>query len=355
MKNLTIYAMAALASLLITGCNKPAENVAVVNGEAITMEDFVQHLKVKPEVMVVDNNGNVGSARVAETLAFQAMQDLINQRMILQLAKDMKVEPTAKEIENEVTFQKKRDAQYITRLLERGLSLPAIKASIKVDLARENLLTHSIKVTDQEVADWIKNNPNAFVIPATVDSFWIFVKDDRGKRDVERALQAGGNFETVAARYSEAPQAKQNGGRFPQNIPELVPAKEIQDILKTVPAGKESGWVQLQDGWAKFFIQARTPSSKKEVQDTDKVLIKRRMAAERGRLANDLEKRLRDKLQNAKITISMRELKKPWETAVEALKNQTEEQNRVKSPTDESSPINEDKPASGATSPTGGR
>ncbi|MBL8060711.1 MAG: SurA N-terminal domain-containing protein [Chthonomonas sp.] len=354
MKNLTIFAMAALASVLITGCNKPAESVAIVNGEAITMDDFVQHLKVKPEVLVVDNNGNVGGARVAETLAFQAMQDLINQRMILQLAKDMKVEPTAKDIENEVTFQKKRDSQYVTRLLDRGLSLQAIKASIKVDLARENLLTHSIKVTDQEVSDWIKNNPEAFVVPMTVDSLWIFVKDDRGRRDVDRALQAGGNFETVASRYSEAPQAKTNGGQFPQRVPELVPAKEIQDILKTVPAGKESAWVQLQDGWAKFFIQSRTPSSKKEVTDTDRVLIKRRMAAERGRIANDLEKRLRDKLQNAKITISMRELKKPWEAAVEALKNQTEDQNRVKSPTDESSPVNE-KPGSEATGSTGGR
>ncbi len=350
MKNFALFSLAIVTSLAVTGCNKPAESVAVVNGEAITMDDFIQHLKVKPTVLVVDNNGNVGPANVAETLSFQAMQDLINQRIILQLAKDMKVEPTPKEIEDEVTYRKKRNPDYITSLLEKGLTLAAIKDSLKVDLSRENLLTHSITVTDQEVDKWIKEHPEAFIQPALVDSLWIFVKDERGKRDVERALQAGGSFETIASRYSEAPRAKEMGGKFPQNNPAMVPAKEIQDILKTVPAGKESGWVQLSDGWAKFFIQTRTPAKKMEIKDTDRIFIKRRMRAEKGAVASDLEKRLRDKLQNAKITVSMRELKKPWEAAVEALKAQTEEQSRVKSPTDESS-----SPDQGTTAPTGNR
>lgn len=334
----TWVGIAALAMLAVVGCSKGPDNIAVVNGEAITQEEFNSYLKVKPEVQIVLQNGQITSARVAETLGFQALQDLIRQRVIVQLSKDMKVEPTDKEVNDEVEFQRKRDANFVTNLLEQGLTLDQVRRSLKVDLAREKLLTRSVTVTPEEVETYIKKNPNLFLQPALVDSRWIFVKDEKGQRDVDRALQAGGSFETVATKYSQAPQAQQNGGVFPQRVTSMIGSKEIKDILDSTPAGKESAWVKLQDGFAKFFVENRTAEKRLEVKDTDRIWLRRQLAVQQGLQANDLDKRLLDKLKASKININLRELKKPWETAIERLKEASEDANKVKSPTDGATP-----------------
>lgn len=330
--------VAALSLLLVVGCSKSAENLAVVNGEAITEEEFHSYLKVKPEVQVIVGNGQIVSARVAETIGFQALQDLVRQRMVIQLAKDMKVEPTEKDVLAEVEFQRKRNANFVKDLLAQGLTLDQIKRSLKVDLAREKLLTRSITITTAEVEKFIKENPNQFIQPALVDSRWIFVKDDRGRRDVDRSLQSGAKFETVAVKFSQAPQASQNGGVFPQRVVSSIGAAPIRDILNNTPPGKESEWVKLTDGWAKFFVEERTAEKKLDITETDRLWLRRQLAVQRGLQSNDLDKRLLDKLKTSKIDISMRELKAPWETAMERLKEAAEDANKVKSPTDEASP-----------------
>src|SRR5690349_18238479 len=92
-------ALAGAALLGLAGCQGGGgSNVASINGEPITMEQFHKYLEAKPEVQVVLENGEVANARVSETLAYQALQDLIRQRMIVQLAKDMKLNPTDDEV-----------------------------------------------------------------------------------------------------------------------------------------------------------------------------------------------------------------------------------------------------------------
>ena len=63
----TWVGIAALALLAVVGCSKGPENVAVVNGDAITQDEFASYMKVKPEVQIVLQNGQVTSARVAAT------------------------------------------------------------------------------------------------------------------------------------------------------------------------------------------------------------------------------------------------------------------------------------------------
>ena len=63
-----------------------------------------------------------------------------------------------------------------------------------------------------------------------------------------------------------------------------------------------------------------------------------------------MDKRLLDKLKASKIKVNLRELKKPWETAIERLKEASEDANKVKSPTDGATPSG----AAPAPSPTTG-
>lgn len=332
--------LALLAALAATGCNRGATNVAVVNGEPITEEEFYSYLKVKPEVQITLPNGETANARVAQSLGFQALQDLVRQRVIVQLAKDMKVEPTEKQVTDEVEFQRKRDGNFVKNLMEQGLTLDQIKESLKVDLAREALLTRGITITTDEVEKYIKDNPRQFEEPELVDALWIFVRDERGRRDVDRALVGGDGFNTVAIRFSQAPGVKEQGGRFPQRVVEAIPSREVQQILRQTPEGKETDWIRLQDGWAKFKVEDKTAAKKMEITDVDRQWIKRQLAVRQGILANDLDKRLVRKLSDSKIDISVREYKGPWETLIEQMEKSTEAEKSTtpQSPTQEGSP-----------------
>ncbi|MFQ3669775.1 MAG: SurA N-terminal domain-containing protein, partial [Fimbriimonadaceae bacterium] len=87
MKSSIYVALTAAAAITVAGCGGKSEDVvAVVNGERITTSQFYDYLERKPTVRVQTDNGPV-ELPVADTIAFQAIQDLIARRLILQLAK----------------------------------------------------------------------------------------------------------------------------------------------------------------------------------------------------------------------------------------------------------------------------
>jgi parvulin-like peptidyl-prolyl isomerase len=330
-------ALMATTAIALTGCAPKTEEIAVVNGETIQADDFNRYLQVKPEVLVVSANGEVVSARVADTLAFQALQDLVRQRIILQFAKDRGVMPSEKEITDEVTFQKSRDNSFVQNLIDRGLTIAQIKESLKVDLAREKLLTNGQKpVTPAEIDTYIKGNPAMFTEPATVDAYWIFVQAEAKKREVDRALLAGGSFENVAARFSDSPQPDNLGDRFPQRVLDRI-QEPLRSLLAKAPLGNDTEWVRLTDGWAKFYVEKRTPAKAIEVNATERKWLERQLAVQRGLQASDLDEKLVERLQAAKITIKAKSLMDPWKNAMDRLEVQQNSNKKTgaASPSDE--------------------
>ena len=311
--------LAGLAALSMTGCNRGGSNLAVINGEAITMQQFYNYLESKPQVQVVMADGTVTSATVSETLAFQALQDLIRQKVIVQLAKDRKLAPTKEEVEKEVKFQIDRDSTFIPKLKDRGLNLNEIKESLEVDLAREKLLSQNIELRDEDVDVFIKANPKEFTMPATFDAKWIFVKDESEMRESDREINAGSSFSTVARKYSKDPNVNQNQGSFPNRNLDAMPA-ELRSKIAATAVGKETGWIRLQDGWAKFLIEDRKEASKIVPSKEQKMWLKRQLTVQKGLLANDLDQKLLEKLRKASVDVSYTELKSPWKNAFDKLK-----------------------------------
>ncbi len=311
--------VAGLAALSMTGCNRGGSSLATINGETITMEQFYNYLESKPQVQVVLADGTVTSATVSETLAFQALQDLVRQKIIIQLAKDRKLAPTQAEVEKEVKFQVDRDSSFIPKLKERGLTLPEIQESLEVDLAREKLLSQNITVTMADVDTFIQKNPKEFTMPATFDAKWIFVKDRNEMAAVDREIDAGASFTTVARKYSKDPKVQENQGNFPQRNLDAMPG-ELKTRIQATPTGKDTGWIQLQDGWAKFSIDDKKVATKIVPSQAQKEWLRRQLTVQKGLLANDLDQKLLDKLRGAEVEINYTELKATWKSAFERLK-----------------------------------
>jgi parvulin-like peptidyl-prolyl isomerase len=324
---------AGAATVLVSGCGSGSSGgtvLAVVNGETITMDEFHKYLEAKPTVRVQTNSG-VAEARVAESLAFQGLQDMIARQVTLQLAADEKVYPSEADINKELDFQKKLNPNFLPQLTRSGLTIERIKQSLLLNLARERLITKGVTVTMKEAEDYIAADPKQFVEPATVDMLWIFVRSESNKAQVDSALSAGQTFSIVATQFSEFPGARQQNGRFPQRQLDQLPA-DIQKLVNSTNEGRATAWIKMQDGWAKFFVEKKTAEKPMDMTPEKKELVRRQLAQQRGGQAIDLGKRVLDKLVESKVEVKERSLIEAWNTAFERFK----EEQKVEVPTAES-------------------
>lgn len=301
----------SLFTLILAGCSQNEnEIVASVDGETIDFKAFYEYMQSKPSVKVIVGNQTT-SLPVAETLAFQALEDLVNQKLLMHLAADLGLIPTKEEVEKEIEFKRSLNPNFIDRLTDRGFNISQIRKNLKMELAQEKVLTKGIQVTMEEVDNYIKRNPKQFITPAIADLYWIYVKSERAKKRVDQELISGQSFRAVATRYSEYPNAERLKGRFPQRVIGSMPPK-IQNIAKKHKIGQKTEWIPIQNGYAKFFIEQKTEEKPIKMDEKRKVALKRRLALQRGRLANDLSDTLLKKFKESNISVDYQPLKKPW-------------------------------------------
>jgi len=308
----------ATAALVMTGCSRGGGNkLATVNGDSISLDEFYQYLEIKPTVRVMVN-GQATDAQVADTIGFQAFQDLIGQKLLLQMAADENLIPNDADVTKELDFQKKLNPQLVDQLRARGMDLTQIKDSLKIDLSRERLMTKGVKVTEADVDDFIKKNPDTFTEPATIDMLWIFITDIRKQKDIDSELESGQGFSTVALRYSEDPNAREAQGRFPVRVQSQIPQVVLAQV-QNLPAGKSTGWFKANNGWCKCYVDSKKPAKPIQIDAVKRELVKRQVALQRGRQSIDLGKRLADRLKTAKIEVVYEAMKAPWKEVVKKL------------------------------------
>ncbi|CAN5382587.1 hypothetical protein BH11ARM2_BH11ARM2_03500 [soil metagenome] len=296
-----------------------SDTVALVNNEPITAAEYNEYLPRKSTIQVITPQGAI-EAQVAGSIGIQALRDLVNKRLLLQLAKDEGVSPTPADIEKELDFQQKRDPNFVKRLTAAGLTLLQIKGDLEVSIARQKVLTKGITVTEKEVDDYIAKNPKAFVNAARVELFWILLTDKKNKTAVDQDLKGGSPFTQVAGRYSEAQNARTSGGAYPVSNYDELPDK-LKAIVDKLKDGGSTDWIA--DGpsnLVKFYLQGRTPESKIKIDDSVKESVRRLLAEQRGSQARDLNKTLSDRLRTATVDVKIGWLREPWKQAIDGLK-----------------------------------
>jgi hypothetical protein len=326
LKRLSLLSLAAALPLALIGCGSgEAGPVATVNGEPITSKDFHSYLERKPTVQVMSPDGQVVEAPVARSLAFQGMQDLISRRIMAQMAKDEGVYPTEADIMKELEFQTKRRPDFVKLLTAQGLTLEDIKNDLAIDLTRERLLTKGITVTDEEVDQFITENKQSFMTPETADLLFVVVQNQEQRRTVDKELGEGQMFAAVTKRHSVSPDVRQTGGRFRLNQVAAFP-EPLKSAVQKTGERRTTDWIEADGMSYKFYVERKAEAKPIEIDDTMKTLVRRQLAMQRGAKANDLSKRLLDKLKDAKIDIEVRALKEPWEKQIEQLKTQEAQQ-----------------------------
>ncbi len=324
LSRMSIVAGVIVGLSVLAGCSKESGSLASVAGDPITMQEFNEYLESKPTVRVIVNNGQIAEVPVAETLAFQAMQDLVTRKIVLQLAADEGVRPKGKEVDAEIAFKTELQPAFVKQLQARGMSMDSIRGQVELDLAQERLLTKGITVTDEEVEKYIKDNPKQFVEPATANMTWILVNSAAQRDAAQKELDLGKAFKAVAKEKSTAPNAMQTEGAFQvQQVSQMAP--ELQTAVNKTAPGKMTDWIASGTGFAKFLINSKTAEKPLEMTSARKTWLKRQIALQRGRQATDLVNRVADKLRDSKIEVQERTLKDLWAKFEERLKAQAKD------------------------------
>ncbi|GAV22790.1 peptidylprolyl isomerase [Carboxydothermus pertinax] len=243
-------------ALGLAGCG---DYVAKVNGKTISKKEFdrrFSQVQADMKLQGVDFTSADGQ-KMLKNLKQQTLDQMINELLISQYAKEKKIEPTKDEITNkinEIRAQFTSPQEFEKALKDRNISNDDLTEMVRIQLINEkiyNEITKGITVSEQEVKDYYEKHKTEaeFQSPEQrqVRHILIAVNDGNAQNnphfntsvkrtdaeakklaeDLIKQIKAGKDFTTLAKEKSDDPGVKENGGQYTFSRGEMV--KEFED------------------------------------------------------------------------------------------------------------------------------
>lgn len=284
--------MAAASNAQIDG-NK---TVMIINGEEIKGNEYYDRMELLPNV-----GTNINGKFAEAPPGFLTLQRLIEERLLMLLAKEKGVFPSDAEIQAVIKERTDEDPKYMDKLTALGYTIKDITYQITLDLSEFKLTTQGITITDQEVEKFYKDNPTMFVTPKNYKLKVIAVETDGAKAAVDADLKSGVAFSDVAKKYS-IDASKFKGGDVGQ-IAESNFSDSVKKALQSTKIGLHSEWIKGDKTWVMFLVEGINPESTVPLDDKLKRNLRRKIMLDRGRVKNDLGKDMRDMRAKAVIDV----------------------------------------------------
>jgi hypothetical protein len=276
----------------------PGATVASVNGEDIKMDEYVHRL----EWYRVEPSSPLNSLPVG----FLALNQMITERLVLQLAKDKGVAPSDPQIDAEEKSEIAHSPTLLTELQADGRTEQDLRQGIAYNLAQYNLQTYGITITDQEVEQHYKANLGDYTIDKQYKLRVIVVEDDAGQAAVDQDLAAGKAFADVASARS-IDLTKGQGGEYGL-VQESHLGGPTVAALQSIKIGQVTPWVRGKDSDSlrvKYLIEDIVPSKVLPLDDDLRVQIRRKLSLDKGAIKNSVMKDLQAATASAKVVISI--------------------------------------------------
>lgn len=258
--------------LVVTGCSSDkasnSETVATVEGEKITKDDLYDFL--------VKAQGQ------------EALDALINEKIIALEAKKEKVKITDEEIDKEfdkfVEQNGGKDA-FKAALEQSGTTEDEFKESIVQYLSTRKLIEPRIKITDEDIKAAFEENKEAFNQEEEVEASHILVEDEETAKEVEKKIKDGGDFAKLAAEYSIDEANKDQGGELGFFLHgDMVP--EFSDAAFKMNVDEVSGPIKTENGYHIVKVtdkkEAKEATFEDHKDDVKETLFEQRLQEEYG-------------------------------------------------------------------------
>ncbi len=236
------------------------KNAAMVNGVAISMEQYNKELNV--QLARGSQQGKQMSDDQLAALKNSILDSLIEREVLYQQSQKSGIQVSDQKVDDQLAGIKKRfpnETEYKNALSKMNLSEDEVKAQIKRGLSIKELIdqqiTSKVVITDEESKAYYDKNPQMFKQPEQIKASHILIKVDakadeaqkaeaRKKiEEVQKKLKDGGDFAALAKEYSEGPSSAKGGdlgyfrrGQMVKPFEEAALAlkpNEVSDIVET--------------------------------------------------------------------------------------------------------------------------
>jgi len=244
---------------------KESTMVVRVNDEVISVSDVDR----ATSILLAQYRDQIPPDRLAEArtaLRKQAVENLINQSLLLGEAEKQGIQPEQQAVDAryaEVSGRFSSPEEFQSAMASMGLSKEAFRDEIKQDLKIESLLEGQLKevkkVTEEDVSAFYRDHPDSFRSGEQVRASHILIRveataaeEDRSQKRLELAglkgqIDEGADFGSLASEHSDCPSKARGGdlGYFERG--KMV--KPFEDAAFEMKVGDVSDIVETQFGY----------------------------------------------------------------------------------------------------------
>lgn len=287
--------------------------VCVVNGEAITQREVAQYLyPIYAEYQKEYTGKNLEEKMIeAEDIV---INQLIEDKLILSEAKKEGVQAGNDEVDariREIIKQRFGSEEKFREVLAiQNISLSEMKEALMNDIIKAKIIRMKaggkVIITPSEVRRYYDEHINEFVEHETTEALNILVRkkdtqDDNARESIKKIkalLDAGEDFEAIAKKYSEGPNAK-GGGRLGL-IAKGEMIKEIDEAIFALEPGQVSEIVETPIGYHIFKVTKKLPAMSKSFDSAKDEITE---TIYKKKIQRNLAKWIKELKENAYISI----------------------------------------------------
>ncbi len=266
--------LVAVAALFVAGCGQ--QPVAIVNGQKITRQEFIDRLK--------------------QVAGKQVLTDLIQRKLLEDAIAQAGITVSEKEVQEQLDEIRRRfpsPEAFQEALAARGYkSVDEYKKDIEFGLKLEKLLTKDVKYTEADLKKFFERNRELFDKPERVVFSQIVVSSKEEADKIYKELQKpGANFAALARLHSIDAMTREHGGRFPEMPIDNVMPPEVRAALRKMKVGEISKPIQVLGNWYIVKLEDRKPAEKavfEKVKREVERAYKARLAKNPGDLLREL-------------------------------------------------------------------
>lgn len=248
---------------------------------------------------LVDVGRLVQNKFVPAAPGFLTLQQLINEALMVQLAKEQGVAPTQAEIDKEFANATKDDPELMQLLAKEGFAEDEIKRQILVQMSEFRVQTKGINISDQQVEEFYQGNKATYTTPKRWQLFVIAVSTTAEQDEVDAALKRGEKFPDVATKHSKDVSASVGG--FIGVKTEVQLTEKVRNQVTILEKGETTSWIDGQSGKVKFYVADVLPQAVATLTPELRRAIRERLMVDRGRIKNDVPALMAAMRKKAKI------------------------------------------------------
>jgi len=231
---------------------------AVINDDVITMRELDERVRMSMALSQIKDSVDARKRVVTQTL-----QKMIDERLIMQDAKRLKVSTPSKEVDEYISQLEKQnnmaEGALARELGKIGVSAAAIREQFTADMTWQRLshsmFMPSIKITDNEISERLQIIAGRLGKPEYMVADIFLQVDSPSQREQTKnlgdrlleQLRAGAPFPVLASQFSQAPSAS-NGGNLGW-ISEGGVDDELFAVIKEMSPGTASKLIPTTEGF----------------------------------------------------------------------------------------------------------